>query len=849
MLPRFPRALRWRRSLPALLALFALPAVLLAPALFGDRALVAVHTDALPPWSAEASPEHAAAVDAAGRGFALDKTAQFEPLLTASLRRMADGEAPLWNPHNLLGVPLLAQGFPSALHPPSWLVGWLGPVHGWAPLSWLQAVLAGLFAYLLVRELGASTLSAFVGGVTFMLGGYLSARWHWYQIHACSVYLPLALLGAERLLRGGRAGSIATLALATGLAFLTGWFQGAVHLVYAVGLWSAARYVQALLGDPHASRLASTGVFKVGVALALGLALGAAQLLPTLEYLRAGDSARQPVPPAVVQSLGMQPHALLTTVVPDLFGHPDDLAEHEVAALRARGALRRLFAKPGSNPVESSAFLGVGVVVLALCGAGSGRRGRRLGILLALLGALLSLDTPLIRLAAHLPGLDASDPRRFLLLMQMGVALLAAQGLHVLALLGPPRWVPKAAATAAVFFLLLTLAVGRISTETWIDFVDDPLALQAGVSPEAVARYGEALRLDLDLLQRALARVTASLAVVWIALRYALRWPRVGAWLLAGLVVLELGFTAARNASTVPSEGLFEPPPNVSALRDDAGGRLVRFHPGGLEDILHIPLIPNLALDSGVRDLGGYWALPPRRAVDVLELLEPGSTQLLGQAALHREAALDSPLLDVLGVTRVLSSVELSGHRLSYRGRVGDAWLYARANALPRAYFARTIPVADEGEAMQRLAAPDFDPRAGALVEPLDGLPAFPHLQPDDFAPWHDVPVSIESEREEEVVLTVDAPHPGLVVLADGWASGWSAEVNEQPDQLVWPVNHALRGVAVDAGPSRIVLRYRSPGWELGGKLTLGALLLIALLLLRAARQGPADEAALTPRG
>ncbi|GJM22348.1 MAG: hypothetical protein DHS20C15_22630 [Planctomycetota bacterium] len=843
MLPRFPRALRWRRSLPALIALLALPALLLAPALFGDRALVAVHTGALSPWNAELDPNFVDELNPAGRAFALDKTAQFEPLLRASLERMQNGEAPLWNPNNLLGVPLLAQGFPAALHPPSWLVAWLGPVDGWAPLSWLQAVLAGLFAYLLVRELGASTLSAFVGGVTFMLGGYLSARWHWYQIHGCAAYLPLALLATERLLRGGRAGSVATLALATGLAFLTGWFQGAVHLVYAVAFWAAARWLQAVLNDKRSGSLASVGLLKLGLGLALGLALGSAQLLPALEYVNAGDSARQPVAAELIQSKGMLPHSLLTSVVPDLYGHPADLADHAVPALRDNGALRRLFAKADNNPVESSAFLGVGVIVLAMCGAGSGRRGRRLGICLAGLGALLALDTPVVRWVAQLPGLDAGDPRRFLLLMQMGFALLAAQGLHVLALLGPPRWVPIAAATAAVFFLLLTLGVGRISTETWIDFVDNPLALQGGVSPEAVAAFGEDLRLDLDLLQRALARVTASLAVVWIALRYALRWPRIGAWLLAGLVVGELSTTAARNASTVPSEQLFAPPPNAAALLDDGGGRLVRFHPGGLEDMLNIPLLPNLALDSGVRDLGGYWALAPRRAVNLLEMLEPGSTQLLGQATLSQHANLDSPLLDVLGVTRVLSSVPLTGQGLALRGRVGDAWLYARANAMPRAYFARTLTMTSEAEALERLAAPDFDPRDGALVEPIEGLEAFPLLQPEDFAAWHEVPVTIESEHFEEIVLTVDAPHPGLVVLADGYTSGWSAEVNGQAGELVWPVNHALRGVAVDSGPSRIVMRYRSRGWELGSKLTLGALLLLALLGARALRQARVEAA------
>lgn len=836
MRPIFPRALRWRRSLPALLALVLLPALLLAPGLFGDRSLAGLHTDSLSPWRSELSPEQLDAVREGGLGLAADKPLAFEPALAESLRRLGDGEAPLWNPNNLLGVPLLAQGFPSALHPSSWLLALLGPARSWAWMSLLHAAMAGIFMYLLGRELGGSVRGAFVGGVAFMLGGYLASRWHWYQIQAAGAYLPLALLGAERLLRGGRGGSILTLALATGLAFLTGWFQGALHMVYVVAAWSLVRALPMWTAGGRESALATGAIFRVGVATLLGLMLGAAQLLPAVEYVESGDSTRAHVAPEVLQEFGLHPHSLLTTFVPDLYGHPRDLAKHPVEALRVNGALRRLFAKASSNPVESSAFLGVGVVVLALCGAGSGRRGRRRALALMLLGALLALDTPLLQLVTRLPGLDTGDPRRFLLIMQLGAALLAAQGAQVLGTLGPPTWVPKATATAAVAFALLTLGVGRISTETWVAFVDAPLAEQTGVSTAAVAAVGEELRFDLELLQRSLARVTAALVVVWIALRYALKWPAAGAWLLLMLVVLELGWSAWRNAGTVPAEGLFRPPPDLAVLQDLDGGRFVRFHPGGSADVLNAPLPPNLALSSGLNDLGGYWPLGPRRALTVMELLEPGSTREAGQAALSREASLDSPLLDVLGVSRVLSSVPLEGHRLVPRGRVGNAFWYGRANAMPRAWFARTLPVANAEEALARLADPDFDPTDGVLIEPLDGVPAFPLLQPLNFPHWSEVPVTIVEEREESLRLRVDAPNPGLVVLADGYVHGWSAQVDGL-DEPIWAANHALRAVAVDAGVHEVRMSYASAGWELGKWLSASALLLLALIGVRRWRQ------------
>ena len=56
-------------------------------------------------------------------------------------------------------------------------------------------------------------------------------------------------------------------------------------------------------------------------------------------------------------------------------------------------------------------------------------------------------------------------------------------------------------------------------------------------------------------------------------------------------------------------------------------------------------------------------------------------------------------------------------------------------------------------------------------------------------------------------------PFAGFVVLADTWAPGWEAEVDGQP-AVIWPADHALRAVFVEAGPSTVQMRYRDRAWE-----------------------------------
>ncbi len=193
---------------PAVVGLAALPLLLLAPALLGDQAFVGLHTQDLGPWRGDGAADTRPLVadqPLAVRAVTLDKTLSCWPLLDLTLTRFLRGEAPLWNPDNLCGVPLLAQATHGTLHPPNWLAAVMpmGEAFGWT--AWLQSALAGIFAFLLARELGAPRVAAFLGGLTFMLSGYMSARWHWYPITGSSMYLPLALLHltlAVRLMGG-----------------------------------------------------------------------------------------------------------------------------------------------------------------------------------------------------------------------------------------------------------------------------------------------------------------------------------------------------------------------------------------------------------------------------------------------------------------------------------------------------------------------------------------------------------------------------------------------------------------------------------------------------------------------
>ena len=72
------------------------------------------------------------------------------------------------------------------------------------------------------------------------------------------------------------------------------------------------------------------------------------------------------------------------------------------------------------------------------------------------------------------------------------------------------------------------------------------------------------------------------------------------------------------------------------------------------------------------------------------------------------------------------------------------------------------------------------------------------------------VPGRVDTWRRNQVVVTVDAPGDGLVVVRELFHPGWTATVDGRPAHVV-PVDGWARGVLVGPGPHRIVFRFDAP--------------------------------------
>ncbi|MFH1467035.1 MAG: hypothetical protein ABIO70_21815 [Pseudomonadota bacterium] len=333
------------------------------------------------------------------------------PFRAALGRIVAGGHLPLWMPDVFSGVPLWAQIEAGAAFAPHVLLFALFPPFVAENLSIvLEVAAAAAGAWLLARRLGTEARAAALAGLAYAWCGFMVTHVRHPNMHAAAALLPWVLWAGERMLvaRGRRGGPLLGLLLALQLS------AGHPQVSYLTGLALAGRVVTAW---PGAWRDHPRQVAALAGAVVLGGGLAAALLLPSWAFTRAamGEVAFDwtyatafPLPPTELKGM----------LWPPLVG--------SMEGYDYRGA--------ASLPWGNYGYVGLGTLALAGLGLVVARRrtALALGVAVALATVLALGDaTPLFKLAwTVLPGADLFRfANRFLLIAELGLALLAALGL------------------------------------------------------------------------------------------------------------------------------------------------------------------------------------------------------------------------------------------------------------------------------------------------------------------------------------------------------------------------------------------------------------------------------------
>jgi hypothetical protein len=198
-------------------------------------------------------------------------------VLIAKLFR--SGQLPLWNPYQGTGAPLAADTTWSAYFPIDMLYA-LVPNQYWDYLWLLKLWTAGILAYLLLRRIGLSFLSAIGGGLAYCLSGAFS----WYPFLPwtnVAILTPALLLVSIMCFQEPfRTSSVVTGSMAFAVTLLGAHLESLIiqfaYLLLFVMFEAATRRGQRKFA----------GLATWAISLVLGIGLAAFFVLPVQEYIR-----------------------------------------------------------------------------------------------------------------------------------------------------------------------------------------------------------------------------------------------------------------------------------------------------------------------------------------------------------------------------------------------------------------------------------------------------------------------------------------------------------------------------------------------------------------------------------
>jgi hypothetical protein len=669
------------------------------------------------------------------------------------------GELPLWNPYVLGGSPFVANSQSAVFYPLNALYYLLSTPLAWSVSIMLKVTLAGFFTALFARAIGASVVGSAASGVIFALGGFVTCMQGFPTADAV-IWLPMALLGIERLRTAQSLRNIAWTSFALAMPVLAGHPETAAHIAVISVLFAVHILICFGPDRPAASRTRFAAYFAVSSVLAMALA--AIQILPTLEWL---------------QNLHQREH----------FWGARPLSE--IGALLSRSNVT-LHESAVQLP-EGGAYIGPVALVLAFLSLLRGFK-RPVVFFWLLVAVCLQIAYgfgPVYAITPHLPVIAWLKNWRLLFGLDFSIAVLAGMGLT--ALQSRKTWTIRAPWQG---WVLTGLGACTALAGLW--------ALQATGNNTNVA-WRTPLTTAFLLFM--------SLALLAAAFAHKLSWKRCSASLLV-LLTVDL-FTFSHNYMPFfKASEIFPQAPIFDFLQKQP--QPFRVASVGLANGPNFEMPYDLASPAGydiqlqqIRKFldGLYDPAPPALTLE--------ATQVAGSADRRLE------LLNVkyLITTPVNGSSAAIGSKSDrFREVFSDnrsMRIFEVISALQRAYLVplgKVELVESEEAALACLKDPGFDPRTSVVLQKASFLPGVAVSM--DKTPEASSVVTWKGETPDDIELQVTATEAGIVVLSQMNYPGWNVYVNDQRKTMLQP-NLALMGVALPPGQHEVRFSYEPDGW------------------------------------
>lgn len=711
---------------------------------------------------------------------------------------LKQGIWPLWIPHALGGMPLLANFQSGLFYPLNFLFWIFSNVNAWSIYIILQPILASLFCFFFLRNLKLEIFPSLIGSFIFAFGGF-SLVWLEYGIvgHA-GLWLPLILLSIDKLLNKSSNLWMILGALAVAFCLLAGYPQISFFVLLIACFYGTFRIFVAKEGRNQRTILALLA-FPL-----LGICLAAVQLLPSFELWQL--SLRQQDPTAAAFNFGLNPlKNLILFLAPDFYGNPTTAnfwgwgAYNEaVSYVSVAGFLLAVIAFIGFEKEKTLIFF-KGLLIVSL---------------------LMVFANPLSNFiySLRLPILAGASAARFFYITQFSLSILAAFGAQSLLTGKKVKRQIILSLTLIIFPFLGLLGIVFLKPEIWPsrDLLENL----------RVAQRNLVLPFFLLFFSSFLVFIAKQQNLFISVFPLSLKVKNLILLLLLWVIVFDLFRFGFKYTPFTNRDYLYPETKLTNFLKEQK--TLYRFT-GLIPQSMFIPY--NLSSVEGYEPLmiKRYSEFANQINEEKFSRISSGSRWVI----VHRH---ESPLLDLLGTKYLLSFnpepksgwdpqyFKYPKERYELVFQYGKSQIYENKEVLPRAFIVHDFQVLTDEEILKTLMNKNFNPRQILLLEEK------PENSSAKKAGEDRVIIEEGTYFQNQVSLKANLVSDGFLFLSDNYYPGWQASVDGQPTKI-YRANYTFRAVFVPKGEHTVKFLFQPQLFKICLGISLVAFLILVILV------------------
>ena len=734
----------------------------------------------------------------------VDEVREFYPLLDFTYDSFRSGVIPLWNPYNFSGYSHIGNFASAVFYPIHLSMFILSKAWVLVLLKLSVIVLSGSFTYLYLKTIKLSVRSSYFGAFAFALSSTMQI-WNaeiWQSAHSF-LWLPLTLCCIEKIIREQKIQFALLLGVSVAMSIMAGYIQPTIYLLMV----SFAYFLFRIFIE---KKKELKTIIKVFFGFILGFGIAGVQLIPAIESYMLSPRSMVTLADLNVSFLLPLAH-IVTFFVPDFFGNI---------------VTQNWFLSRPGQYYENMIYVGIVPLILVPFAFFFKKYLNYVAFFLisALISLSLTFDLPTSRLIYDLsiPFLSSAIPIRIIFITSFAASILSAIGLE--------WWIiEKDKRKTLMGILPLLLIFIGIGSFIYYSIANN---LKIGSFPDnwyfisarnfVILGVFAAGSISLLLLGQYFLKIKNYLSIVIILL----------------LLVSSFLFTQ-KYISFSDSKFLYPNHPLLQFIKENQG--FYRYWGYG-----SAALPNNFATVYKIYSPEGY---DPVNISYYNELLSSGRNGEYEGAFSRSDALLYAVIefpfkdvsdpryriMDILGVKYIgfekgeLSKIEqarLAPSRYEKVWEKDNFIIFENKKVFPRVYLAdRFVLRSGREELLREIYDKNINLRSTVVVS--ETLPIQETTSSGS--------AQILSYTPNKVIIETQTDEPKILVLSDSFYPGWKAKVNDVESKIIRS-DHALRGVAVPQGKSRVVFSYDPLSFKIGLFLTAGSILISMLIYLRRGR-------------